>query len=216
VRGAARPLRSGRRLAALHWRHFFGHRATLSQMAVARHGQPAPGGGIVVSPRWSPGSPGPPADEAERAGAAQAGRATSASGPGRLGLFSGRTRPACSIIRTSPVDAPWSSKATRNMFLDHGGSMEKISPRAFPSPRACAGVSGEKIWNLCKWLLLLRSLLSRDCWTRYKNVESFESLESVPRTALRFTGRGTASGTSRSQPASRCTHVGYAVSVSSR
>src|ERR1043166_4363414 len=36
---------------------FFRTRATLSQMTVSRHGQPAPGGGIVVSPRWSPGSP---------------------------------------------------------------------------------------------------------------------------------------------------------------
>jgi hypothetical protein len=98
--------------------------------------QRAPRTGAVVPPGRVPRPPGRPADEAERAGAAQArGSLRDPYAPKGCGLFSGPPS-ACSIIRTSPVDAPWSSKAVRNKYLDRGGNMEKISPRAFSfSPR---------------------------------------------------------------------------------
>ena len=57
LRGVPPPLAiEEARLPALHMRLFFGPGPRFLRWHL-RHGQPAPGGGIVVSPRWSPGSP---------------------------------------------------------------------------------------------------------------------------------------------------------------
>ena len=97
------PLRSGKRASRRSTCGYLSNPGHAFERRPRRR-QPAPGGGAVVRPRWSPGPPVSPADEAEGAGAARAVRCRRPL-PGVMAC-SPATRPARSVLRTSPVDAP--------------------------------------------------------------------------------------------------------------
>jgi len=97
------PLRSGKRASRRSTCGYLSNPGHAFERRPRRR-QPAPGGGAVVRPRWSPGPPVSPADEAEGAGAARAVRCRRPL-PDVMAC-SPATRPARSVLRTSPVDAP--------------------------------------------------------------------------------------------------------------
>jgi hypothetical protein len=127
----------GARLSALHLRLFSGPGPRFLRWH-SRHGQPAPGGGAVVRPRWSPGSPGLPLTR--RGGQEPRERCVAPSAPGSHGLISGhafRPAPSSERHRLTPLSERGGEEYGPRLRRKYGGPLA-ADPKPKGVPRKLA------------------------------------------------------------------------------